>query len=221
MKDEATDIIILIILIGATIAIAFNTLVPTYRAARELQYDVVYDKSVKSLNGAYYGEDMNIDEGKTYEEMILTLGTQSYFMPTPRVLDICGNGYSIQSQAKAAGNTSLDKYADVGQAVEEITDDYIPNTETTLDDVKQALYTWGVNFRDKEDSSKIGIGYATKLKYSLRFTVGDSEELTDDCYSVYILAKDSIGKTHYFRCTAGGDYTVPSNILNYSLVYSS
>lgn len=108
MADDAIDFLGLILVLGLVVAIAFNLVIPMFDESNELKYEGNYDKTVQQLNTEKLD---TFDSTYTAGEIVTTLITQNYFMPSPRVIEIAGNetkvenleGYSPYSRDLAVG----------------------------------------------------------------------------------------------------------------------
>lgn len=205
MKDEPLDIIPFILLLGIVIAISMNIMIPLYRDASMLKYDVNYDKTVSAIEGEMYYNNSEVSEGFDYHEMVLLLGRQTYFMPMPRAIDIGGTVVAIQPDT-----------TDVVKPGEGYTEPdaemYIPDNSNTSALVRQKLYDWCTAFTAK--TGKNGFD----LLFDIKFTTNEKEEASDDCYTVCVVAKDSeYGNLLKLRCLPGGN--LESTNSPYDLVY--
>lgn len=232
MKDEPLDIIPMIVLLGLVVAISMSLIIPMYRDAQMLKYDVLYDKSVTSIEGG--SEDIiNIKDGFTAAEVSLMVGGQSYFMPHPRIVDVCGTKLEIQPDAQSvdkvfdpnAGN-AVDPDAPVGPDEGGAGDpdpgpdpgaggthgeEFTPKTYETYVRVRNLINEWYIAYKAASSDAN-----ASNLKFDIRFTTGDLETDDDDCYAVCVLGKDEFGKIRYLKCKSGG---LIDNPKNYPLEY--
>ena len=78
-------------------------MIPLYRDASMLKYDVNYDKTVSAIDGEMYYNNSEVSEGFDYHEMVLLLGRQTYFMPMPRAIDIGGTVLAIKPDTNEVG----------------------------------------------------------------------------------------------------------------------
>lgn len=206
MKDEALDFLPMILLLGLVVSISFRLIMPIYRESQELVYKEQYDKTLQMVVGEQHYSNNSTDPSLTYEEAILEIGSQSYFMPAPRVIDVGGKVFAIQPKA-----TDI---ADPDSAYEATaTEDYIPGNRASLSMVKNAMYNWCNAYTARY--SKDGF----KLKFSVRFTTGDVEGASDDCYSLFIVAIDKAGNQFYLRCKENGYVETPDPGIDYYIPY--
>lgn len=191
MKDEALDFIPMIVLLGLVISICFGLILPIYRESRELIYTESYDKVLGKVQGeSRYRSGDNTINHLSYEEAILTLGGQSYFMPNPRIIDIGGKVYQVQASAISM--------ADPGTKYDGPTNEYIPGNRNTLKSIKDTLNNWCTEFSNKYGQN----GF--KLHFTIRFTAGVNEGESDDCYALYVIGLDEYRQEVYLKCLNNG-----------------
>lgn len=195
MKDEPIDIIPFIILLGLVVSLSLGITMPMYRKALSIETDEVYDKTVADQTGAMYEKNnSSILPGYSYAEMVLYIANQSYFMPVPRVIDIGGEVVSIQAEAEEM------KDPNASYTVKE-SEDYIPENYATLYRCQNMLNKWCSAYTTLHHSD------GHKLRFTIRFTTGDIENQSDDCYSLYVIGRDTTDKNEediYFRCLENG-----------------
>lgn len=188
MKDEGLDFIPMILLLGLSIFVALNCIFPIWRESREA-YAETYDKSLGKIQGVQYMPNNSTDSHLSYEDLIVTLATQSGFLPYPPVLDVCGDKYIVQH---------TDETDSLVGAIE-----YTPDNRDTVESIKQSIHNWSnacSNYYTLSGSQINGF----KLHFKVKYTPGTLEETSDDCYSVFCIGINSEGVEEYFRCLPGG-----------------
>lgn len=192
MRDEPLDFLPMIFLLGVVVSICFGLIMPIYKDSRELVYNEVYDKTLARAEGEKYYDDIG-EPFWTFQEAVLTLADQEYFMPSPRVIKIGNKAYKIQDES------SLSDEAYSGP-----TDTYLPDTRGTLEAIFEQMRTTCNNINSVNGSINGLSGKAYKLKYTTRLTTGTVEGKTDDCYILCVVAKDRNGKYKYLEVRADG-----------------
>ena len=216
MKDEALDFLVMAVLLAAVLALGLRTVMPMYTESRELSYETRQDKTVTRIKGEaveYHVDDTEarseykwpVDANLDYFGTVLALSEQTYFMPKPRVLDVCGDVYSIQAKAEDAAVPEQPN-----QFIENATE-YQPGTRGTLAKMQQSLYAWCQAATGRYVDSSGNAIDPLKLRFSIRFTTNELEDESDDCYSVYVLAIDQFGHERFLRCRSGGQIDNPGN----------
>lgn len=197
MKDEALDFLPMILLLGLVVSISFNLIMPIYKTSVELQYSESYDKTFAKVEGEQHKYDNSVLNGLTYEEMVLHLAAQTYFMPNPRVLDVGGEVFAIQPGAVTVTDPNAAYTATP-------TDEYVPNNRATLENVRVALNDWCTRYTTRYGKD------GHNLVFAIRFTTGTIEGPTDDCYALYVKVVDGVGNEYWSKCLANGyiDQTV-------------
>lgn len=190
MKDETFDLIPLVILLGILVSLSMKLMVPLYRDSQNLKYDVRYDKTVTASDNYLYDTTSSVGIGYSYEELILMLGKQSYFMPSPRKIDLCGKLIGIK--ADTVDKKNLDNLSDDLDIM------YVPDDIQTTIDIKQILQDWCNKYTQNYGENGFN------LQFEVRFTTGNTEDDEDDCYAVYILGKNSLGEIKRLKCLDGG-----------------
>ena len=188
MKDEPIDFLPLILLLGVIISISFNFIMPLYKSSRELVYQEVYDKTVSKANGVIeYTKSTQDAPYWSFQEAVLTIAGQGYFMPSPRVLKIGNKAFKIQEDDNAAAYSGP-------------TTDFTPDTRGALSQVHSAMVTVG----NAINSVSLTSGKAFKLRYSMRFSTGTVEGRSDDCYTLCVVAKDEYGNFVFLEVKGDG-----------------
>ena len=201
MKDEGLDFLPMVLLLALVVFISFKLVMPIYYDSRQLEYSESYDKTVAKIEGEQHINNNSFDADYTYEELILTLANQTYFMPSPRVLDVFGYAYQIQMQATEVvqPNESYTATAVV---------DYVPGNKSTLLDIKAKVYEWCNKFTDRYGKN----GF--KLHFVIRLSRGTVEGASDDCYKIYVVAIYNDGTKEYLECFSNGTIgTVPEGAV--------
>lgn len=206
MKDEALDFLPMILLLGLVVSISFRLIMPIYRESQELVYTERYDKTLQKIEGEQYYSNNSTDPNLTYEEAILEIGSQSYFMPAPRVIDVGGKVFAIQPNSTSIANPE-EAYTATA------TDEYIPGNRASLAMIKDAMYKWCTDYTARYGKD----GF--KLKFAVRFTTSNIEGESDDCYSLYIVAIDKKGDQFYLRCKDNGYVETPDPSIDYYIPY--
>ena len=192
MKDEALDFLPMLLLLGLTIFISFGLILPIYYTSRTMAYESTSDKTLKYMQGEQHIQNNNFDVDYNYPELIVALGSQTYFMPHPRVLDICGTVLEIEADSTTIVQPN-EKYTAT------VTADYIPGNLSTMQEIKNIVYNWCA-----AASGKYSGFDPFKLHFAIRFTTGSAEGASDDCYAVFVVALNDDGTKEYYRCKSGG-----------------
>lgn len=206
MRDEPLDLIPLVVLLGIVVSISMGIMIPMYREAQQLKYEVSYDKVVTAVEGQT--DDNEIADGYSYTEMVLLISKQTYFMPQPRVIDIGGSVMAIQPEVTDVVNPG-ESYDYTGA-----TTAFTPENVATASLVKSYLSNWCKAYSTKYPGTD---GY--KLCFDLRYTTGDEDGPQDDCYALYVLAKDKkSGDIFRLKCLANGLIETKENV-DYDIIY--
>lgn len=191
MKDEAFDIIPLIVLLGILVSLSMGIMIPLYRDSQTLKYDVKYDKTVTASDGYLYDNTSEVEIGYSYEEIILMLGKQSYMMPSPRRIDVCGSMMGIEADTADGADPTTGVAADLDVF-------YVPDDMATILRIKQIMQDWCTKY------TQIYGENGFNLQFEVRFTTGDTEDESDDCYAVFILAKNNLNEIIRLKCLENG-----------------
>ncbi|MBR1453188.1 MAG: hypothetical protein IJ593_00865 [Lachnospiraceae bacterium] len=193
MKDEAFDFLPLLLLLGITISLCFNLLMPNYYKSRDINQSEVYDKTAARIEGVQYYNNSILDSSPdlTYEEAILTMGSQNYFMPEPRLIKIAGESFSVQTE-------TVDFQDENVSYIYTNADVYIPNDRSTYREIKNAVYKWCNDFTSKSGRS----GF--KLHFAIKYSIEKPTLQSDNCYSLCVVAYDAYGNRVYLGCEKDG-----------------
>ena len=169
------------------------------------RYPVVSSFYLKNLGKVY--EDAYMYSNFSYEEIILVIGSQTYFMPSPRIIDVGSKVLTIQADATAINKPNV-------QWKDNNTTEFIPENRGSLATVKNAVFSWCAAHTNRYANSN---GF--KLHFDLRFSTGINEGENDDCYALHAVGfnwdPEEKGATiKYFRCLPGGtleNYNPPEN----------
>lgn len=207
MRDEPLDLIPLTVLLGIVVAISMGIMIPMYREAQQLKYDVTYDKVVTSVEGQM--DNNEVTEGYSYTEMVLLISKQTYFMPQPRVIDIGGQVLAIQPEVTDA----IKPGEFVESGYEGATTNFIPENTTSAALAKSYINTWCTKYNAMHSGEN-----SYDFAFDLRFTTGTVEGESDDCYTLYVLAKTNPeNETIRLRCLANGQLEEKPN-LDYDIM---
>lgn len=203
MKDEAFDFLPMIILLGIIIPICFGLSMNSYKYSREALYNERYDKTASQATGEVYYSNNSVYDNYSYEDAILAVSYQTYFMPSPRIIKIGDTAFSIQKDTPVNA-LPVEPYP---YPVKE----FIPQSRATLDDVAKAMNNWCDAYNNNNGLNTESTGSAYNLRFAIRFTVAELEKEADDCYSLYVVVYDSDGKKEYKRCLDGGNLDIPAS----------
>ena len=157
---------------------------------------------MENVQSKKYSDDF--DGTYDYQEIILMLSNQNYFIPLPRVLDVGGTTFEVQSGELGVADPD-------GNNTTQSTDaKYSPKSPGTCNEIKKALDEWC-------DRASVTMGLTERQLKSCHFRImydcGDIEdsqaedlgEEPDDCFALYVLALDkATGDKKYFRCIENG-----------------
>lgn len=203
MKDEATDVIPFILLLGVVLSLCMNIILPMYKESKILKYDEIYDKTLTKVEGEQYEYNNSYFPGFSYSEIILVASSQTYFMPTPRVVRLGDSIFAIQAKVVQVNQPNAPTIPN--------SQNYIPDNLDTANIIKNAIYKWCLDYSTRYGSD----GF--KLRFQLRFTPAETESTDDDCYSLYVIGNTDANDLIYLRCLSDGEVEV-KNGLNYSLL---
>lgn len=189
MIDGILDLLAMIAVLGIVVPSSFGLILPVMKQSQAIYYTEIQDKTTTGLTGEQLNEYKS-DGCLSYEELILTIMSQSYFMPKPRVLDICGEKLTVQlSQQELAG---------IKDGLGDSPVEFTPNNVGIGNWVKDIIDKWWRASPLKDISPD-------KLRFSIEYTLGNSESASDDVYAVYVLYKaDHESEASLHRCLSGG-----------------
>lgn len=201
MRDEALDLVTMVLALAVTVGICLNLVTPLVKKAQEVSTEQIYNKTTQvkesTQDNAYLPYTLSTsattdkDEFNgafTYQEIILMLCNQNYFMPNPRVLDIGGKTFNIQS-----GEVGVADPTTGGTVAAD--SEYTPKSSGTYSEIKQAVDTWCALYGSRD------------YYFKMILNVGDEEGTSDDVFALHVLGykiDDPTNKPYYFRCTEGG-----------------
>ena len=195
MLDGVLDFLVMVLVLGLVTGTSMNLTIPIVDEVNQLAYDEIYDKTAPNIQGDNY-----VYEGDgclTYEELILTIMNQTYFMPKPRMLDVCGEVLAVKPDQPDDSGV-IDEGGEppafnVDDALE-----FVENDVNVGNWARNQIHNWYIN----SEFTHIPI---TELRFDIRFDLGETEQYSDDMYAVFILhqADDETEPTLH-RCLAGG-----------------
>ena len=185
MIDGVLDLVLMIFVLGIVISTMFGLVTPLVRQTNELKYDEIYDKTAAELNGLNANEYKG-DGCMSYDELILTIMRQTYFMPKPRMIDVCGKILGIKEENVSADGSTTIK---ADQVFEPNSVDIGAWVVSTLDEWHKSSPISGVDFRD--------------LRFTILYDLGDTEEEIDDMYALFVLWNGKL-----YKCLKDGQMAV-------------
>lgn len=178
MHDVALDFVVMILILGVVVATGFNLIIPVIKTIDNICYNETYDKTVGKLEGDKYIDTFDGCIGSN-DVILLAMG-QTYFMPSPGILDIGGNIIEISDNIS-----------------------FSPNSLGVGTDAKSAINNWYSSFNTSSMRSKFK-DFPTNIR-NARFKVMYSGDVADR-YSLFILLtrNNSTAEPEFFRCEPNG-----------------
>lgn len=181
MNDLALDFLVFVLVLGISIGIGMNLVVPVLKDSKELYYSEIYDKTVDKLEG---DKTINTDDGcSSINEIVLEVMGQTYYMPDPGRLNIAGTEISVSNNIA-----------------------FSPNSANIGTDTKVATTDWYNQFQSNTASKFIGKPASIELaRFRVAFDMNNADITTDDTYALFIrLKKDSSSGYELYKCISGG-----------------
>ena len=180
MYRPALGFMVFILVLGIVVPISLNTIMPLTKKTKEMYYTETYDKTVKKLEGDI--ADTDYDGAMSIEEVILTVMGQTYFLPKPGYLDVCGTRIDI---------------------VDNIS--FSTNSDSVAMQANTAITNWYSKFNAPTGYTKPP---RNKARFRFEFSMNEASNKDDDSYSLYIeLDRDDGTGKRMFRCDANGAVT--------------
>lgn len=193
MVDGILDFLAMVLLLGIVTYTSMGLTVPIIKEAQQLRYDEMYDKAATHLAGEQANEYTG-DGCMSYDEIILTVMNQSFFMPKPRLIDICGETLSIQAEQPEEKDPTAPPIFDTDGTVE-----FIPDSVDIGNWVRNKIDYW---YKASEFYGKLD---ANNLRFCIEYTLGGTEQESDNMYALFILHQaEGEEEPTLHRCLADG-----------------
>ena len=195
MLDGVLDFLVMMLVLGVVTGTSMNLTIPIVEEVNQLAYDEIYDKTAEKIQGDNYV--YKGDGCMGYEELILTIMNQTYFMPKPRMMDVCGEVLAVKpdqpDDSAVTGESGVPPAFNGDDALE-----FVENDINVGNWARNQIHNWYV----ASDFTHIPI---TELRFDMRFDLGETEQYSDDMYAVFILHQGPNDKEPTLhRCLAGG-----------------
>lgn len=192
MVDGILDFLVMILVLGIVTGTSLNLTIPIVNETSQIRYDEIYDKTAQSIGGEQANE-YNGDGCMSYDEIILTIMGQSYFMPKPRMIDVCGEVLAIKAEQPEEVDLTDTPSFDIKDAVE-----FTPNSADIGNWVRNKLDSW-------YNASELKGIPINDLRFCVQYDLGDTEQKSDDMYAVFVLyQKEFESEPTLHRCLANG-----------------
>lgn len=201
MHDSAFDFIIFIVVMGIVVSMGFNLVVPLVKVSSELIYEQNQDKTIQRVQGERVEE--LVDGHSSIEEIVLQVMGQSYYMPSPRVVEIAG--YKIEIEAEQ-GFSPVAK--GVGMRAYRETETWANEFRARgLAALNNRLLNYGLVYVEG------AVPRVEDMRFRLHFDYGELESTSDDTYSLHIVLKcrdlgTNTVREYFFKCLPGGHIVI-------------
>lgn len=194
MVDGILDLLIMILILGTVVSASLGMTLPLVDETKQMVYEEIYDKTADIIDGDQSNE-YNGDGCMSYDEVILTVMGQSYFMPKPRVIDICGQVLAIEAEQPEEKDPGTPPSFDIEDAIE-----FTPNSTQVGVTVRNLIDSW----YQKSEAKNRGISIK-ELRFSIEYTLGETEQESDNMYALFILYQaDGDAEPQLHRCIENG-----------------
>ena len=194
MVDGILDFLVMILVLGLVVGASLYMTLPLVDETKQMVYEEIYDKTADMVKGEQANEYED-DGYMSYDEIILTVMGQSYFMPKPRAIDICGQVLAIKAEQPVEKDPTVPPSFDFDDAIE-----FTPNSSDIGNFVRNTINSW----YQLSDAKKLGISIKD-LRFSLEYTVGDTEQESDNMYALFVLYQtDDEDQPSLHKCLSDG-----------------
>lgn len=193
MLDGILDFLVMVLVLGIVTGTSLNMTIPIVNETKQIRYDEIYDKTATSIGGEQANE-YDGDGCMSYDEIILTVMSQSYFMPKPRLIDICGEVLAIKAEQPDEVDPGETPSFDISSTIE-----FTPDSADIGNWVRNKIDDW------YKASELRGVVPVDDLRFCLQYDLGETEQKSDDMYALFILHQTGYeNEPSLHRCLANG-----------------